>query len=269
MLKKIAVYSLFLLPSTLFAANTFLVAPTNAEISLDKPNTISFVATNNGDSQIRLSISPKYFPVDSKYMPPAKPLNVATAGTDDLSSFMIISPKVVSLKPGEQRTVRVSIRPQPGLKEGEYRGHVLFSTLDIAESVTVEGEKGKGGEKGLSMQINFKTETAVVVYGSVGNGLADLNTSCSLVGTGKTKVVVTNSGKWRFDGWLRIYEGSKKRVDEKVFMTRESIREIVLNWAPPQDKEGKDKKELVTITWVPLDEKHKEFKTTCLVKAGA
>jgi len=246
----------------LFAANTFLVAPTSAEISLERPTTLSFVVTNNGTGQVRVAISPIYFPVDSKFMPTAKPLNVSTTKNDDLSSFFIISPKVVSIKPGEQRTVRVSVRSKPGLKEGEYRAHVLFSMLDVADSVQVKGKKRKG-EEGLSMKINFKSETAVVIYGSVGKGLADLKTSCSVLKNGKTKVVITNSGKWRFDGWLRIYDGSKKLADEKVFMTRESIRDTVLNWAP------KDEKGPITIKWVPLDEKKKPFTTTCSIKAGA
>jgi P pilus assembly chaperone PapD len=224
---------------------------------------MSFVVTNNGTGQVRVDISPIYFSVDSKFMPAAKPLNASTTKNDDLSSFIIVSPKVVSIKQGEQRTVRVSVRPQPGLKEGEYRAHILFSMLDIADSVQVKGKKGKKGEEGLSMKINFKSETAVVIYGSVGKGLADLKTSCSLLKNGKTKVVITNSGKWRFDGWLRIYDGSKKLADEKVFMTRESIRDTVLNWAP------KDSKGPITIKWVPLDNKKKEFTTTCSVKAGA
>ncbi len=252
---------MILLPSLLSAANTFLVAPTSAEISLERPNTLSFVVTNNGTGQVRVAISPIYFPVDSKFMPTAKPLNASTTKEDDLSSLMVVSPKVVSIKPGEQRTVRVSVRPKPGLKEGEYRAHVLFSMLDVADSVKVKG-KGKG-EEGLSMKINFKSETAVVIYGTVGKGSANLATSCNVLKNGKTKVKITNSGKWRFDGWLRIYDGDKKLADEKVFMTRESIRDTVLNWAP------KDEKGPVNIKWVPLDEKKKGFTTTCSIKAGA
>lgn len=257
MLKNIFKCGLLLLPTMLFAKNTFLVAPTSAELDLTKPNTISFVVTNNGEGRVRIAVSPIYFPVDSKFMPPAKPLNPDTTQKDDLSSYIIISPKVVSLEPGKQRTVRVSVRPPAtGFTDGEYRAHVLFAMLDIAESVTT-----KGGD-GLSMKINFKSETAVVIYGTVGKGLADLNTTCELLKNGKTKVNIVNSGKWRFDGWLSILEGDKKVTEDKVFMTRESIKNTTLNWAP------KDTTSPVKITWKPLDEKKKPFTTLCAFKAG-
>jgi len=246
----------FFSSSALFAKNTFLVAPTSAEISLDRPNTVSFVVTNNGDGQVRVSIAPIYFPVDSKFMPTAKPLDVATTTKDDLSSYMIISPKVVSLKPGEQRTVRVSIRPKTDIfKDGEYRAHVLFSMLDVAETVQT-----KGAKEGVSMKLNFKSETAVVVYGSFGKGNADLKSSCKILKNKKTKVAITNSGKWRFDGWLRIMDGDKKLTEDKVFIVRESTRETVLNWAP------KDTNTPIKIKWVPLDEKKKPFTTICSIK---
>ena len=243
-------------PSMLFAKNTFLVAPTSAEISLDRPNTISFVVTNNGDGQVRVAISPIYFSVDSKFMPTAKPLDPATTTSDDLSSYMIISPKVVSLKPGEQRTVRVSIRPKAdAFKEGEYRAHVLFSMLDVADTMNT-----KDAKEGVSMKLNFKSETAVVVYGSFGKGTADLKTDCKIIKDKKTKVMITNAGKWRFDGWLRILDGDKKLTEDKVFIVRESIRETVLNWTP------KDIDAPIKITWVPLDEKKKSFTTICSIK---
>jgi hypothetical protein len=232
------------------------VAPTSAEIDLTRPNTISFVVTNNGDGQVRVAVSPIYFPVDSKFMPTAKPLDPKTSMKDDLSSYMIISPKALSLKPGKQRTVRVSVRPPAtGFTDGEYRAHVLFAMLDIAESV-----KAKGNKDSFSMKINFKSETAVVIYGSIGNGLADINTTCELLKNGKTKVNITNAGKWRFDGWLRILDGDKKLAEDKIFMTRESTRNTVLNWAP------KDTKTPVKITWKPLDEKKKSFSTLCVFK---
>ena len=257
MLKNIFKCSLLFIPTLLFAKNMFLVAPTSAEVSLEKPSTASFVVTNNGDDRIRVAISPIYFPVDSKYMPSAKPVDPTTTKTDDITPYMVTSPKVVSIKPGDQRTVRVSIRPPAGLKAGEYRAHVLFAMLDIAETI-----KTKPDKEGLSMKINFKSETAVVVYGSVGTGTAQLNAKCEVLKTGKkTKVTVTNSGDWRFDGWLRIYDGDKKRAEDKMFIVRNSVRSTVLNWAPPADS-----KDPIKIRWVPLDEKKKEFTTVCSTK---
>jgi hypothetical protein len=258
MLKHTFIYVFLFLPSILFASNTFLVAPTSAEIDLTRPNTVSFIVTNNGDGQARIAISPIYFPVDSKFMPTAKPLHPDTTKKDDLSPYMVISPKTVSLKSGEQRTVRVSIRPPAtGFTDGEYRAHVLFAMLDIADSV-----KSKAAKSGVSMKINFKSETAVVVYGNVGKGLADLSTTCELLKNEKIKVNITNSGKWRFDGWLSIVDGDKKLTEDKIFMIRESMRDSVLNWAP------KDTNAPIKITWKPLDDKKKPFTTLCAFTVG-
>jgi len=248
---------LLFLPTLLFAKSTFMVAPTSAKVSLERPSTVSFVVTNNGDAKVRVKIDPIYFPVDSKFMPSAKPLDPKNKTADDLTSFMTISPKVVSVDPGDQRTVRVSVRPKAGsFKEGEYRGHVLFAMLDVGDVMETKGTKGK---EGVSMKIAFKSETAVVFYGEVGKGSANLKTKCELLKNGKTKIDITNAGKWRFDGWLRIMDGNKKLTEDKVFIVRESIRNTVLNWAP------KDITQPVKITWVPLDEAKKPFTTQCLM----
>ena len=238
----------------LYAINSFLVAPTSAEIKLNRPTTLSFVVTNNGDSRIRISVSPIFFPVGSKFMPPLKQISSEDKNYDDISKYMVVSPKVVSLNSGEQRTVRVSVRPPSGLKDGEYRAHVLFAMLDIASSVT---SKKKG--EGFSMKLDFKSETAVVVYGSVGSGSPSLDAVCS-ISNKKTKVTVKNNGLWRFDGWLTIYDdkdGDKKIVEEKIFMTRQTAKDVLLNWSP-----AKEQKE-IKINWIPLDEKQKRITTTC------
>ncbi len=253
-MRKTLLLLLAVLSFNLYAVNSFLVAPTSAEIKLDRPTTLSFVVTNNGDSKIRISVSPIFFPVGSKFMPPLKQIGGNVSGYDDISKNMVVSPKVVSLGKGEQRTVRVSVRPPAGLKDGEYRAHVLFAMLDVANSVLSK----KNGE-GFSMRLDFKSETAVVVYGSVGSGDSSLETACS-VAKNKTKVSVKNNGLWRFDGWLTIYDAEKKDkklVEEKVFMTRETSKDMLLNWSPSANQK------IIKIDWVPLDEKKKRTTTTC------
>lgn len=251
-MKKILFLVITMLSFNIYALNSFLVAPTSAEIKLNRPTTLSFVVTNNGDSRIRISVSPIFFAVGSKFMPPLKRIGGEGDDYDDIAKYMMVSPKVVSLNPGEQRTVRASVRPPSSLKEGEYRAHVLFAMLDVAGSVA---SKKKGD--GLSMKLDFKSETAVVVYGTVGTGSAKLETICSVV-KNKTRVAIKNSGLWRFDGWLTIYgDKDKKLVEEKVFMTRQTSKDLLLNWAPSADQKS------IKINWVPLDEKQKRMTTTC------
>ncbi|HOW16345.1 MAG TPA: hypothetical protein PK443_01395 [bacterium] len=248
-------FTLFLV-TDLHSANSFLVAPTSAEIKLNRPNTISFVVTNNGDARIRVSVSPIFFPVGSKFMPPLKSMSKEDKNYDDISKNMVVSPKVISLSPGEQRTVRVSVRPPANLKDGEYRSHILFSMLDVASSVTSK----KNGDGGLSMKLDFKSETAVVVYGSIGTGKFDLSTTCSAINK-KTKVNIVNNGFWRFDGWLVINDDKDKRiVEEKVFMTRQTSKDVLLNWSPAETQKE------IKISWIPLDEKQKKVTTVCKLR---
>lgn len=260
MTKGLFIFICSLFSLTTYASGTsFLVAPTSAEIDLKKPNTVSFVVVNNGDNRIRVSASPIFFPVGSKFMPPMESIVNEKEDRDDLSKYMVVSPKVVSLKSGERRTIRVSIRPSVELSEGEYRAHVLFSTIDIERSASVRRKKKDGD--GFSMSMSFKTETGVVIYGSKGKGSSKMDAKCYLI-KDKTKIKIINSGLWRFDGWLTIYDPNnrnKKLVEEKVFLTRQSKQDVLLNWVPFGDQKN------IKIEWIPLDTKLERTTSTCTI----
>ena len=59
------------------------------------------------------------------------------------------APRQITLDPGVTQTVRVMFRRRPGMKEGEYRSHLLFQ--QVPEATALSG--GEAGGSGLSLQI--------------------------------------------------------------------------------------------------------------------
>lgn len=84
-----------------------------------------------------------------------KPEGVLTAA--DLVRF---TPKQVELAPGETQTIRVQLRLPEGLKDGEYRSHLVFQGLPPVEPPrpTTEGE-----DKNLSFDIKTIVSLSIPV----------------------------------------------------------------------------------------------------------
>ncbi len=211
----------------LVAKNSFSVAPTRVEIDLSKPKTESFVVHNNGDGDVRIEVEPIYFPVDSKEMDYGIPLNPALANADDLTSSVRSSPRIVTLKPGEQRIVRISVRPKDNLAPGEHRAHLLFKMLEIAETTK---QVGTVGGKKVGMQMSFKLQMAVSIIGHNGTPQPQIKSECTFTDN-KIKIKATNPSLWRFDGWLMAYNQTGKLLHElKLVVIRESSKNFNYDW---------------------------------------
>jgi hypothetical protein len=245
---------------TALAKNNFAVAPTRVFIDLSKPKTESFILLNNGDETIRIETTPIYFPVDSKEMNNGKAINPKTAVNDDLSSYIRVSPRLISIQPGEQRAVRISVRPPEGLKEGEYRAHILFHMVEVAQTIN---QKLNAQNKSIGMQLSFKLETAVSVIGKIGNGPPKINSDCSINKNVKMTIEVANTAPWRFDGWLRIYKKNNEDTplqNEKLFLLRESSRQLTYSWDFLKETNE------VVLKWFNNDETNEILKTECILK---
>ncbi|PCJ17135.1 MAG: hypothetical protein COB04_09245 [Gammaproteobacteria bacterium] len=217
--------------------NSFLVAPGRVMFDLSRPKTQSFIITNNGDEAIRLNIKVVYFSVDSSSLGIGFPLNEETAKIEDLKPYLRVSPPRLSLKPGQRRDIRISIRPPSSLTEGTYRSHLLVSMMEVAETITDLNPSEGSGDVG--MHLSLKMETAVAIYGEKGQGQAELQISCVIdAETGDFNYKITNPSPWRFDGWVRAYsnEGDKKVIQEdRLTIMRESTRSIISKSKPTAD----------------------------------
>ena len=215
-----------------FAKNSFLVAPGRVDFDLSRPVTQSFIITNNGDGRIRLSIEPVYFAIDSRSLAAGEPLDKVHPEKDDLRPYIRVSPRALSLKPGQRRDIRISIRPPADLAQGDYRAHLLVRMLETA--VTQEMQTGPEGS--IGMKIDIKMETAVAVYGHVGERQAQFDVACSRNDDGEMLFDITNPSRWRFEGWFNVFNGSN---DQGLPLTRfyvnslrESRRTVNSKWKP-------------------------------------
>ncbi len=213
--------------SASFAKNSFLVAPGIVNFDLKKPETQSFIITNNGDEKIRLTIEPVYYAPDAKSLNLGKHLNADTAGIESLIGTLRVSPRRLSLNPGQRRDIRVSIRPKPGLSDGDYRSHLAIKMLETAYSI----KAGDADNGGVGMNINVKLQTGVALYGSIGErAKADLVFSCTKhPKTNNLTLTVKNDSKWRFAGIVTIMgtDPSKEAIyNERTVVLRDTIRDV-------------------------------------------
>ncbi|MDH4228999.1 MAG: hypothetical protein OEW11_04520 [Nitrospirota bacterium] len=195
-----------LLPGLAAASNSFLVAPGRVDIDLARPITQVFILTNNGDSPIRLTVEPIYFEVNSSSLHAGEPIYPEKTGQDSLVDFLRVSPRTVSLQPGERRNIRASVRMPPDAPEGEYRAHLLVKMLEDATSMTPGG-----ATSGISMILNIKMETAVAIYAHRGTRAGAVEfPSCQLNADGLLVLKGINNTPWRYEGTVR---GFVQRVD--------------------------------------------------------
>lgn len=232
-LPVLCILFLALFSSQLFARNSFLVAPGRVDFDLARPVTQSFIITNNGDNKIRLSIEPVYFAIDSKSLAAGEPLDKAHADKDDLRQYIRVSPRTLSLRPGQRRDIRISVRTPADLAEGDYRAHLLVRMLETAITQTLANES----DNGIGMKINIKMETAVAIYGHKGQRDPQLNVQCTRDESGHMALTITNPGIWRFEGWFDIFAAENADTGlpltrKHVNSLRESRRTFPTDWLP-------------------------------------
>ncbi|OUS04023.1 hypothetical protein A9Q81_06295 [Gammaproteobacteria bacterium 42_54_T18] len=242
-----------------FAKNSFLVAPGRVDFDISKPTTQSFIITNNGDGNIRLSIKPIYIPIDSKSLAAGSHIKPETAKNEDITQFVRVAPRTLSLKPGQRRDIRISIRPPSSLSEGDYRTHLLVSMLETAQVI-------KGGESGadsLGMQLNIKMETAVAIYGRKGERNPELTVSCTRDQvTEKLVLNIVNSSLWRFDGFIRAYNPNnpeKSIYENRLVSLRESKKSQNTNIIPSSNED-------FLVRWSNFETNTEVGSSTCKIK---
>ncbi len=229
---------LLVFSTSVFAKNSFLIAPGRIDFDLSKPNTQSFILTNNGDGTIRLKIEPTYFAIDDKALSAGIPLTPDAKVNDDLRPYMRISPRVLSLKPGQRRDIRLSVRPKPGMPDGDYRAHLLVKMMEVAQTFTTQQESKDNDA--LGMKVDIKLQTAAAVYGHHGNRQAELSMKCSKSEKGELIIDVTNPSIWRFEGALKVFfataDVSSEPLYTKFFNSiRESQLTLKTDWKVPSE----------------------------------
>lgn len=214
-----------------FSKNSFLVAPGRVDFDLSRPVTQSFIITNNGDDKIRLAIEPIYFAIDSKSLAAGEPLDKQHADKDNLSDLIRVSPRTLSLSPGQRRDIRISVRAPATIEEGDYRAHLLVRMLETAmvQKMAVEETSAIG------MEIKIKMETAVAIYGHKGQRDPQFSVRCVKNEDGFFALDINNPSRWRFEGWFNIFDQATAETGlpitrKHVNSLRESRRTFSTQW---------------------------------------
>jgi P pilus assembly chaperone PapD len=136
----------------------------------------SFVVINNEDKELEVNVSPSAFTYEEQGF---KPL---PSSPDDLSSYLVFSPKSLILKPKENRQVRFNARFLPSTAAGEYKT-MLFAT----QAIPVNAEN--------KQQTQIIPRMGVAVYVRLGDVKPDLTVKGALYKDKKVFLVLNNAGK--------------------------------------------------------------------------
>ena len=97
-------------------------------------------------SHTRMDADGRLVPVDSE------------AGS--VTSFVTVSPRRISLEPGQSQTIRLALRRPPDLLAGEYRSHLGLQAIDVPDEAP-QSESGEGMSAQLRIVLSFKIPVIV------------------------------------------------------------------------------------------------------------
>lgn len=216
-----------LLWEPLFGFDPFLIAPGRVELNLETPHTQRIVITNPGKTPIRLSVEPIYLPINGKDLKLGSPFPESSHDQDDLSPYLLVSPRVLSLQPGQQRLVRISTRPLVHLPDGDYRAHLLVKMKEVATHLKSTIHSSESSR--FNLNIGIKMETAVAIYGRKGNPHPKVHITCQQKGD-SLQINMVNPSVYHFDAELKATgqhtQTSWLTQKQRLFCLRQSQRTI-------------------------------------------
>ena len=137
----ICLLALTLMAGESLAASQLMVTPTRVVFDSKMRNAqVTVINTGNSAGTYRISLVNKRMTLDGKIEDIKEPKE------NELFADKLIrySPRQVVLEPGKSQVVRLSLRKPRGLKEGEYRSHILFKAIpedagtDISKAVETD-----------------------------------------------------------------------------------------------------------------------------------
>lgn len=143
----VGTFLLILFINCTILAMSIQVAPQRFIFRIDQPVTEEVIVTNTSSESIRVKVYPEMVPEQSS--------------SEYLGDWLVIYPRVLSLKAGEKRLVRFSIRVPENLESGEYRSLLFFEELPPKqEQVKDQGE--------MALDLKLLTKLGINLYGQVG-----------------------------------------------------------------------------------------------------
>jgi hypothetical protein len=137
------------------------------------------------------------------------------AGEHGASSWVIVSPSSLSLKPGESQTLRLLFRRPGGLRDGEYRTHLKVAQeppADIAGGLN-ETQRADG------MQVKIVTVYATSIPIIFAQGQLEVSAKISvarLVDAESLRLTVARTGNASFRGFARATVGDASVINMPI-----------------------------------------------------
>jgi len=131
-----------------FAASQLMVIPKRIVFSKNMRSAqVTIINSGNEAGTFRISLNNK------RMSPEGRLEDVKSAGNDDMFADKIIrfSPRQVVLEPGQSQVVRLGLRKPSGLKDGEYRSHMLFRAIPLDAGKSVESSLKPSSELTISL----------------------------------------------------------------------------------------------------------------------
>lgn len=202
--RRVVWFCLLLPAYQLLAKGAFLVAPTHFVLPLGgRVPTKTMVVSNTGDRTIHLRVTPIFLKADSRSLTLGHSLPAHSEKRADLSPYIRVSPRAFSLRPGQEREVRMSIHAPHDLPKGAYRSHLLFHMIRPNQWQQTSGGRDKQAHS-MALSLSLTMEMAISVYATQGQGQPHLTFVCEQEKAGNLAVHVRNDSPWRFEGPLTI-----------------------------------------------------------------
>ncbi|MCG8441037.1 MAG: fimbria/pilus periplasmic chaperone [Caulobacterales bacterium] len=119
-----------------------------------------------------------------------------------VSSFVVFSPRRITLEPGQSQTIRLALRRPGDLPEGEYRSHLQLKSVNVPDGDgSVEGGQGLGAR----LNINLSFKLPVIVRQGAGASEVALSAERIDYDGGRLHVRIDRNGPFSVYGDLHAY----------------------------------------------------------------
>lgn len=199
-----ATFSLGGAPALAQGAGDLLVAPTRLELVGFRGTQVILNNIGAETATYRISLEFRRMKPDGDLVE----IDAANASaTEKIAEQMIVyAPRRVTLEPNQPQSIRVGVRPPPGLPDGEYRAHMLFRAIP---KPTPAGQS-KPTDGGIAIELKPIYGITIPVFVRAGNLAAEAGISNARLTTEQGKQLVTfdltRTGNRSVFGDVRVFK---------------------------------------------------------------
>lgn len=191
-------------------AGDLMVAPTRIVLE-GRTRAIEIVLNNKGNKEAtyRVSLTHLRQQADGSYAELTEETAKSTLKTaDDLVRY---SPRQVTLKPGESQIVKVMVRKQENLPDGEYTSHMLFRAVpDLATGEDVENTNAQSDKISIRLIPVYGVSIPVIVRQGTLTAQAKLLSGAA--SGGEVKLAISRTGNKSVFADITVLQSGTKNV---------------------------------------------------------